>query len=166
MLSVASTPLLILAAALLIAAALHDVAARTIPNLVSAALAVDGLLLKLLSGQLLPGVFVGVAVFAVAVFLWRRGLMGGGDVKLLGAAALVVPSALAAPFLAAVAIAGGGLALLYLGLRLVVAPPAALRPQPLLARILRAERRRIRACRSLPYACAIATGALFVMIGS
>jgi prepilin peptidase CpaA len=157
--------LLAAAAALLLAAALHDIAARTIPNWIPAALALDGVVAKSISGGLLLGLAIGLLVFILATLMWRRGLMGGGDVKLLGAAAIVVPASLAASFLITVSLAGGVLALLYLLLRLVVAPPAAIRPRHRLARIVRAERRRIRACRSLPYACAIAAGALFVMIG-
>jgi prepilin peptidase CpaA len=156
---------LAVAAVLLIGAALHDIAARTIPNWLPATLAVDGVVGKLLAGQVLIGLAVGAAVFGLAALLWHRGLMGGGDVKLLGAAAIVVSPALAPSFLVMVSLAGGVLALLYLLLRRVVPPPGAVRPVRRLARIMRAERRRIRECRSLPYACAIATGALFVMIG-
>jgi prepilin peptidase CpaA len=165
MLSASAAALSVTAGALLVFAALHDVAARTIPNWVSALLAIDGLALKSFDGQLRLGLAAGAAVFLLAAVLWRGGFMGGGDVKLLGAAAIVVPPSLAAAFIVSVCLAGGALALLYLALRRVVAPPGATRPRWRLARILRAERRRIRQCRSLPYACAIATGALFVMIG-
>jgi prepilin peptidase CpaA len=151
------------AGALLLGAALHDLACRTIPNWIPAALALDGLALRVLSGQVLGGIASALVVFACAALLWRRGLMGGGDVKLLGAAALVVPSGAALAFVLAVALAGGGLALTYLALRRLVRAPRAGRPAGVLARIVRVERRRIRQCRSLPYGCAIAAGAFFVL---
>jgi len=151
------------AAALLLGAALHDLACRTIPNWIPAALALDGLALRVLSGQVLGGIVSGAVVFAGAALLWRRGLMGGGDVKLLGAAALVVPAGLALILILAVALAGGVLALIYLALRRLVSAPRAGRPAGALARIARVERRRIRQCRSLPYGCAIAAGAFFVL---
>ena len=164
MLSTLHLAFLGLAAALLLAASLHDIAARTIPNWIPAALATDGMLLQWLAGSLINGLAVGVAVFIAAALLWRRGLMGGGDVKLLAAAAVAVPPVLA--LLATVALAGGVLALLYLLLRPLVAPPGAARPASRLARIVRVERRRIQQGRALPYACAIAAGALFIMIGN
>jgi prepilin peptidase CpaA len=82
-----------LGAVLLIAGALHDVAARTIPNWVSLGLFVLGVVLRLLDSTLLAGLSLGLVVFAVAVFCWRRGWLGGGDVKLLAAAAIFVPPA-------------------------------------------------------------------------
>lgn len=162
----ATTLALLTAVALLVAASLHDIASRSIPNWIPALLALDGLLLRLLGGQVLAGLAAGAVVFAAAAILWRRGLMGGGDVKLFGASAIVVPAGLAGTFVLAVALAGGALALLYLSLRRLVPEPGPARPARRLGRIARVERRRIRQCRSLPYACAIASGALLVLAGS
>jgi len=128
-------------------------------------LALDGLVIRLVHGQFLVGIAAGFAVLIAAGLLWRRGLMGGGDVKLLAATALLLPASLVLSFIAAVAFAGGILACLYLALRRIVRPPATLRPRHRLARIMRVEQRRIRACRSLPYAVAIASGALFILAG-
>jgi prepilin peptidase CpaA len=164
MLTALSTILLMLAAMLLIGAALHDIAARTIPNWIPVALGFDGLALQVLHGDWLLSLAAGLAVFVTAALLWRRGLIGGGDVKLLGAAAIVVSAGLTVSMLVAVSLAGGVLAVLYWILSRVVGPPGAVRPAHRLARIARVERRRIRQCRSLPYACAIASGALFVMM--
>jgi prepilin peptidase CpaA len=130
------------------------------------ALAIDGLILRLLSGQILFGLAAGAIVFVAAALLWRRGLMGGGDVKLLGAAAMVVPSNLAGSFILSVALAGGLLALIYLALSRMVPAPGPRRPTRRIARIARIERRRIRQCRSLPYACAIAMGAVITLVGA
>jgi prepilin peptidase CpaA len=158
-----TTAALIGVAALLVAAALHDLACRTIPNWIPVALVLTGLILRLASGQLLDGIVAGIVVFVASALLWRRGFMGGGDVKLLGATAIVVPSGLGVPFIVVVAFAGGLLALTYMALRHVVPAPGPIRPLGRIARIARVERRRIRECRSLPYACAIASGALFIL---
>lgn len=157
--------LILIAAMLLATAALLDIAFRQIPNWLPAALAVDGLSLRLLSNEFLVGALAGAAVFVACVLLWRRGWMGGGDVKLLGAAATVVPCHFVVSFVAAVALAGGVLALVYVAMRPVMPGPGPRRPSALLARIARIERRRIRQCRSLPYACAIAAGAFFTLAG-
>jgi prepilin peptidase CpaA len=89
--------------------------------------------------------------------------MGGGDVKLLGAAALLVPPATVPHMLALVAFAGGILALIYLVGRAVAPRPAGRRPHMLPLRILRAECWRIRRGGPLPYACAIAAGAALTL---
>lgn len=162
--AVADAPILI-AAVLLAIAALLDIAFRQVPNWLPAALAVDGLALRLLSGELLAGALAGAAVFVACALLWRRGLMGGADVKLLGAAATVVPFHFVPSFVLFVALAGGVLALAYVAMRRVMPGPGPRRPSALLARIARVERRRVRQCRSLPYACAIAAGAFITLAG-
>ena len=88
---------LALGASLLVIAALHDVAARTIPNWTSVLLALLGAVLRWMDGQLLFGLALGLAVFVVAAFCWRRGWMGGGDVKLLGAVAITAAFDRSAP---------------------------------------------------------------------
>ena len=155
----------IIAAILLLLAALHDIAWRSIPNWIPGMLALDGLARHAMFGQILASIAAAAAVLLVAALLWRRGLMGGGDVKLLAATSLLPQPALVLSLIAAVAFAGGILSCIYLALRRITRPPAAQPPQHRLARILRVEQRRIRACRSLPYAVAIAGGALFIMAG-
>lgn len=156
--------LVLIGAGLLLMASLHDLVARTVPNWLAGALALVGVALRVVAGGLLAGVCAGVVVFVLAAICWRRGWMGGGDVKLLAASAIVVPPSLVVSFIAAVAICGGVLALLYLMAGRVVPPPQAARPQTLLARALRVERWRIRRGGPLPYACAIAAGGLFVLL--
>jgi prepilin peptidase CpaA len=148
----------------LIAASLHDVIARTVPNNMAATLACISLALCALQGHLLAGIAAGTLVFALAALCWRRGWLGGGDVKLLGAAALAITPAMVPFFLAAVSLAGGVLALLYLAARHLVPLPSAKRPQGFIKRVLRVECRRIRRGGPLPYACAIAAGGLFVLL--
>lgn len=163
-LSLLSSGPLVAGACLLVAAALHDCVARTVPNWVAGVLAITGLMLRATFGNLLAGTLVGLVVFVLAVLCWRRGWMGGGDVKLLAATAILVPPALAFNFITAVALFGGVLAVLYLLGRRVVPAPHGPRPRGFLARVLRIERWRIHRGGPLPYACAIAAGGLFVLL--
>jgi prepilin peptidase CpaA len=147
---------------LLLVASLHDIAARTIPNNLVLALAVAGLSVSVLDRHLLGSLLAASGVFAVSALCWSRGWMGGGDVKLLGAAALGIPASSVLPFIAAVAMAGGVLAVFYLIAQRLVPFRRSPRPTGMLARALRAERWRISRGCPLPYACAIAAGALFI----
>jgi prepilin peptidase CpaA len=155
---------ILLAGALLLFAAVHDIAFRTIPDWVSALLMADGMLLRLLDHRLLAGLACGIAVFALAAICWRRGWLGGGDVKLLGATAILVPPSLVPGYIAAVAFAGGGLALLYLLLERIVPAPRPRHPVSLPWRVLNVECRRIRRRTSLPYATAISAAALLMLV--
>jgi prepilin peptidase CpaA len=160
--------LLFTAATALLFAAAHDVAVRTVPNLVSVVVAAAGLGLQSLSGQLVPALFGAGLLFAGCWYCWRRGWIGGGDVKLLTACALLVPPTSVPELILTTAIAGGVLALLYFSLARLLrtrAMPQPTGPPPtrLLARIWRAERRRIRHGLSLPYACAICAGVLLTL---
>lgn len=148
----------------LLIASLHDLIARTAPDGAAVALLLAGLALRALQGTLLPGVALGLLVLLLAALCWRRGWMGGGDVKLLAAAAVFIAPRDLLTFIVAVALAGGVLALLYLAARFVVPRPPASRPRSLLRRALRAEAWRIRRGGPLPYACAIAAGGLFVLL--
>ena len=98
-------------------------------------------------------------VFLVGFVIWRLGSLGGGDVKLLVAAAFFVGLDGFVVLLAGTALAGGALALAYL---LV---PARL-PQ-LVARFMGpAELASGGSQRSLPYGVAIATGLGCVVVPS
>jgi len=164
--------LLLLCGAGLLYAALHDIAARTIPNTVPVTLGLCGVALRLLGHSLLPGLACAAGIFALAAFCWRRGWLGGGDVKLLAAVALVLPPSLSPSFLASVALAGGILALFYAALASLLGPGLlgigpARRPNlpgaPLWRRALVAERWRLTRGAPLPYATAIAAGYLFTL---
>ncbi len=151
------------AVAALLAAASHDIAFRTVPNWVSALLAADGIVLRLLDRQLPAGLGCGLTVFALAAVCWSRGWLGGGDVKLLGATGVLIAPGLVPGYVATVAVAGGVLALLYLLLERVAPSPRPRRPAPLLSRILAVECRRIHRRLSLPYATAIGAAALLTL---
>jgi prepilin peptidase CpaA len=155
--------LLFAAAAAVLLASVHDVAVRTVPNRVSLLVAAAGLGLNTLDGQLIPALSAGGLVFAGGWFCWRHRWIGGGDVKLLGACALLVPPASVAELVLATAMAGGVLALFYLALAQVLPGGVTPRPAGLIGRIWRAERRRIIRRLSLPYACAIAAGLLLTL---
>ena len=150
--------------ALLLAAGAHDIAARLVSNRAALALALCGVALRGADGTLGLALAGAGAVFLAAAFCWRRGWLGGGDVKLLGAAALFVAPRQIPALLLAVALAGGALALLYLALAALPPPaPAGGAKARLIPRVLRAERWRIRRRGPLPYASAIAVGTVFTL---
>ncbi|MGI4795251.1 MAG: A24 family peptidase [Janthinobacterium lividum] len=155
---------LLLIAGLLVYASLHDLGARTIPNWTSAVIAVAGLVLRLQQHDLLAGLAAGIGTFIAAAICWRRGWMGGGDVKLFGAAALVVAPHLVFFFVTLVAFAGGALAVLYLLLGRLIGRPHRSQPRHLPLRLLRAERWRIHRHGPLPYGVAISAGCLLTLI--
>ncbi len=151
-------------ALIFVAAALHDMASRTLPNGMALALAVIGVTARAVDGTLIAGLLCGLVVFAVAAFCWRRGWLGGGDVKLIGAAGIAVPPPLLLSFVVAMSLAGAVLAVIYLVGRALPAPRRRRRPTSLPARVLRIERWRLHRGGPLPYACAIAAGGIFVLL--
>ena len=155
---------LVLAGALLVAATLWDVALRTIPNILCASLAILALGLRGADHEIAEGLIAGLVVFILAFGCWSRGWLGGGDVKLLAATALLVPPGGVPSLLAAIAITGGGLAILYLAMSWVLPTPQGQRPVRTVARLLRMERWRIRRRHSLPYAFAITAGAFITLL--
>ena len=153
-------------------AALHDVLARTVPNWMPIALFIIGVVERVLDGRIVTSLLIGALVFIISGLCWKRGWLGGGDVKLLAAAAVAVPPVAVPPFIAAVALAGGVLSLAYLALSRLI-PRAVLRRPPfgpvgrpagVLPRAFRLERWRLSRGGPLPYAVAIATGGLFVLL--
>jgi len=159
---------LALALCLLAAAALSDVAFRRIPNGIAAALGLIGVVRHGAFGVAALGVALCAAatVGAAAAALWHRGLLGGGDVKLIAAAALLVPTASVPALLLAIPLAGGVLALAHLALRPVAGGfgARAVRGASVPRRLLRHEARRIARGAPLPYGVAIAAGAAFVIV--
>jgi prepilin peptidase CpaA len=159
-----ATALTLLSIGVLRVAAWHDVVARTVPNLLPLVLAVAGLGLRAMDGTLLVGVAGAILVFAVAFFCWRRGWMGGGDVKLIGGAALAVSPPLLLTFLLVMSVAGSVLSAIYLIGRSLHHPHRTRRPSAFVLRAARVERWRFHRGGPLPYACAIAAGGLFVLV--
>ena len=163
------TPLFKIAiAGLLLLAAAQDIMTRTVPNWVPITLSVFGAGLAAVNFRLIWGLGFGLTIFVFCVICWRRGWMGGADVKLLGAAAIIVAPSDAETFILAVTLFGGILSLAYLAGRFVLPSPAVIRhpnmrTRRLLPRVMRVEAWRIRHRGPLPYACAIAAGTLFVL---
>jgi len=140
------------AIALFVWAAVSDIASRRIPNRLVALLALVALArlgLEFAEGAGLvrtaSDLALGLAVFALGALLFRFGLFGGGDVKLLAAGALWMGVGSALPFLAGTALAGGALAL---GLLLWIGLAGRGRARP-----------------SLPYGVAIAAGGVLGTLG-
>ena len=152
-----------LSAAILLGTVLNDIAFRTVPNWMSATLLTLGLGIRALDGGLLPGLLACVLILLGAGFCWRRGWLGGGDVKLLAACGVLVPPALSGVMLLDVALAGGLLAVLYLVLGQVLTAPGTDCPPGRLRGVLWEERHRIHSRSPVPYASAIAAGALLVL---
>lgn len=153
-----------LAAGLMAWACWCDLASRTLPDGLAIGLALTGIAWQSALGDLGWSLLAAALVFAVAGLLWRFGILGGGDVKLLAASALL-PGAAAVPLaLVMTALAGGLLSAAYvMGRRLAPAIPA--RGGALPARIWRAEIRRVRRGGPLPYAFAITAGTLTSLLG-
>lgn len=145
----------------LLAAALHDVVARTIPNRLSLGIALLGMCLHAGVGDLGVALAAAALVFLLTALAWWFRALGGGDVKLLAACALLPPPAAVPGMILTIALAGGALGLLYLALRRLPASPRPSRSRAaaLPRRAWRAELWRIRRGGPLPYAVAIALGA-------
>ncbi len=166
------------AIALLVYAALHDVAARTVPNWLPVVILVIGIAARLADHTLEAGLLIAAITFAILFCIWVLGVMGGGDVKLWAATALLIPPQLQPEidFYFRVFLLGGLLGLIYLALFAVMrrwqpAPAAGglrsgagRRGAGLVRRVLRAEAWRISRKGPLPYACAISAGAILTLL--
>lgn len=154
-------PLVAVLFALVLTAAVFDLARRRIPNEVNALVAVAGMGVQLVRGP--QALVAGVLACALTVALlwrpWRRGGIGAGDVKLAGAVALWIPLPLMPVFLLATALTGGFVALLAYAassrvarreMRFNVGKAVVLRAWP--------EVRRAAGRVSVPYGVAIAAG--------
>lgn len=160
--------LVLLCAALLLLAfaGLHDLAVRTVPNYVSVLLLLIGASVRTLDHNLLPALLFAFGMFLILCAIWMAGLMGGGDVKLWAASVLLVPPSfrMELALMLDVFLLGGGLAIFYLLLSLVIRKPAASKAGSHFHRFLRAECWRIKRRAPLPYACAITGGTFAVLL--
>lgn len=106
--------------AVLAIAAVSDLKARIISNrlvLCLVPVALGMMALRLSAGTpvmtaLVWPMITTLSVFAVGLILFARGMMGGGDVKLITTLALCLPAASVLPFLFLMAIIGGVVAML------------------------------------------------------
>ena len=135
---------------LLLAAAMQDGWRLQISDWISAAIAVTAFVALALGGPILDlwqNFVLFAAVLAVGTFMFGRGWMGGGDIKLLAASALWFDLSSGWRLLVAIAIAGGVEALVVIGLRRLKWPDS------LRQRVLLLRRRE-----GIPYGIAIALG--------
>jgi prepilin peptidase CpaA len=142
--------------ALMIVAAITDVATMTIPNRISLVLVPAFFLAAVLARMSPPDIAwhvgLGMAAMALAVGAFAIGLMGGGDAKLMAVAGLWLGPMAATPFLFWMAVAGGVLAALLLAARRL--PTGVAEAAPAWTRRLLTPRG------GIPYGVAIAAGAI------
>jgi len=170
--------LLIVCVAALVAIALVDLRHRIVPNGLVLLIAVCGVGRRLLAA---PGMIwfdlLAAALIVVALgLLAHHKLIGGGDVKLIGAVTLLFPLWEIGPLLLSIALAGGLMSCVYLILRSSV--PAIPKPRLLptdpreetygatwgLGHLFSGERARIAAGEPMPYALAILGGVLYRIV--
>ena len=149
---------LLLFPALMAFAAASDVFTMSIPNRVSLALVAGFLVLAVASGMeahdILMHVAAGATVLVIAFACFAIGQVGGGDAKIVSAAALWFGFAHLMSFLLYASLFGGALTLLMLQLRQWPLP-VSFAGQPWLVRLHDKQSR-------IPYAIALAFGALTV----
>jgi prepilin peptidase CpaA len=135
-----------------------DLLTMTIPNRVSLTLVTAFPVAAALIGMdwitFASHLSAGALMLAVGIGMFARGWLGGGDAKLLAAAALWLGFEHLAGYLLLVAIAGGALALLILSYRNWV-PPAWMLGQ---AWAMRLHDRKV----GIPYGIALAAAALWI----
>ena len=149
---------------LLLYVATMDVATRLIRNEICLALALFGIAGQVANpAQMAQSVIVAACLLLLLFFVFTRGWMGGGDVKLLVALAVGLPLTGVIQLLAVTALAGGALALLHLMMRLLPSPRLAPAGASLVRRVYAVERWRHLRHAPLPYGVAIACGGIWTV---
>ena len=146
----------------LLYAAASDILIRSVPNRISVALAGIGLFTSLARDDAVAGLTVATLVFASTILLWKLGMMGGADAKLIPATTMLLPPSHVPELLICIAFSGGLLSVLYLALRhLPILVPR--RSSVAVLRRLRIEQRRAHRADALPYVVAICAGTLIAL---
>lgn len=157
--SLSSIAVLVVFPALMIYAAASDIVSMTISNrlclLLVLAFAVCAAVLGLSWVEIGWHLAAGLLVLVLCFGLFAAGLIGGGDAKLAAATALWFGFAPLLPYLVVTAIAGGGVAAVVYGLR-VLPVPAAMQNWIVVQRLHSAQK-------CVPYGVAMAIGALVVL---
>jgi prepilin peptidase CpaA len=146
-------------AGLFAVAAYKDVQSRRIPNALTAGVAALGIVRLILTGDpgvALDSVAAAGAIFAAGFLLFWRGLIGGGDVKLIAAAALLVGYQALSGFLVAMSLCG-------LFVTLAILATARLAPRPAAAP-LAATPDSTPARPTVPYGVAIAASGILTLV--
>jgi prepilin peptidase CpaA len=149
---------------LLLYVATIDVATRLIRNDICLALALLGIADQLTSPmQLVESLVVATILFLLLFMIYQRGLIGGGDVKLMVALAIGLPLTGVIQLLTVTALAGGVLALVHLMMRFLPYPRSAPAGSSLVRRVYAVERWRNLRHAPLPYGVAIACGGIWTI---
>lgn len=142
--------------------AMTDILSYRIPNWIPGALILLFALAAPLAGMPLQTVGMHVLVFIIALLLgmglFAFNLVGGGDAKLLAAAALWMGPAMIVKYAFAFALVGGAVALAILVLRRIPMPASASRV-PVLGPLLQPTA-------GMPYGVALGIGGLIVLPGT
>ena len=152
-------------------AVVTDIQSRIILDRVVLLVGVCGVLLRLLSpgDPIWPSFAALILVFLGLWGVFAVGAIGGGDVKMISAATLMVPAGQVVSLLLSIALAGGVLACLYLSARYVLvrtgggtpvaeSPDAQVLHDGWFRSTMRRECARIAAGEPMPYALAILAG--------
>jgi prepilin peptidase CpaA len=145
-------------AALLLWAAASDIATMEIPNRISILMAglypLAALVCGLSWAQIGVHVATGAGMLLISYLLFNLGVFGGGDAKVIAAAAIWTGPATLLPFLMVTAMAGGVLTAAIMGAR------AAMRPADSRPAFVN---RLLQPTEGVPYAVAIAAGGFAVV---
>src|SRR5256714_11892019 len=149
---------------LLLYVATIDVATRLIRNEICLALALLGIASQLTSPVQVAGSLIAATILlALLLVIYQRGMIGGGDVKLLVALAIGLPLMGVMQLLTMTALAGGVLALVHLMMRLLPYPKLAPAGASFVRRVYAIERWRHLRHAPLPYGVAIACGGIWTI---
>jgi prepilin peptidase CpaA len=150
---------------LLLHVAMIDVATRLIRNEICLVLALLGIAGQFASPmQAAESLIVATVLLLLLLVIYTRGLIGGGDVKLLVALAIGLPLTGVIQLLAITALAGGVLALVHLMMRHLPYPNLAPAGSSLVRRVYAIERWRHLRHAPLPYGVAIAFGGIWTIL--
>jgi prepilin peptidase CpaA len=149
---------------LLLYVAMIDIATRLIRNEICLVLAVLGIAVHFVSPMHVTESLVAATILLVLLtVIYQRRWIGGGDVKLLFALAIGLPSIGVIQLLTITALAGGVLALVHLMMRLLPYPKLAPAGSSFVRRVYAIERWRNLRHAPLPYGVAIACGGIWTI---
>jgi len=149
---------------LLLHVAMTDVATRLIRNEICVALALLGVVSRIANPmQILESLIAAAILFPLLLFVYARGWMGGGDVKLLVALTVGLPLIGVVQMLTITALTGGLLAMVHLMMRQLPHPRLAPVGSSFVRRVYAVERWRHLRQAPLPYGVAIACGGIWAI---
>jgi prepilin peptidase CpaA len=149
---------------LLLYVATIDIATRLIRNEICLVLALLGIAHQFASPvQVIESLITATILLLLLFVIYQRGLIGGGDVKLLVALAIGLPMMGVIQLLTITALAGGILALVHLMLRILPYPRLVPAGSSFVRRVYAIERWRHLRHAPLPYGVAIACGGIWTV---